>query len=48
MFSFVESFKFPDKDISRRSKVVSRAISKRTLLKAHKTVIALKKKRISS
>ena len=43
MFSFVESFKFPDKDITRRSKVVSRAITKRTLLKAHKTVIALEK-----
>ena len=46
MFSFVESFKFPDKDITRRSKVVSRAISKRTLLKAHKSVIALEKKHV--
>ena len=35
MFSFVESFKFPDdKDITRRSKVVSRAITKLILLKA--------------
>ena len=31
MFSFVESFKFPDKDITRRSKVVSRAITKEGL-----------------
>ena len=46
MFSFVESFKFSDKDITRRSKIASRAIAKRTLLKAQKNCNRTGKKHV--